>query len=70
MIIEHPDATCPRCSASLLYRFGAVPGGWQVVFLCARACGFVVRPETIHRDDIDHLDERHERALKLGERYS
>jgi len=41
-----------------------------VVFLCARACEFVAHSEPIHRDEIDHLDERHEQALELGRRYS
>ena len=69
MLVEHPNATCPECAGGLLYRFSATVGGWRVVFLCARTCGFTQTAGTIDRSDIDHRDERHERAVALGKQF-
>jgi hypothetical protein len=41
-----------------------------VVFLCARTCGFTETAGTIDRSDIDHRDERHERAVAMGEKFA
>jgi len=44
--------------------------GWKVVFLCARTCGFTECTGEIDRSAIDHRDERHERAVAMGERFA
>jgi len=69
MLIEHPDATCPECPGTLLYRFSATVAGWRVVFLCARSCGFTETAGTINRAALDHRDERHERAVEMGKEF-
>ena len=69
MLVEHPDATGEECPGTLLYRFSATVSGWRVVFLCAR-CGFTATGGTIDRSDIDHRDERHERAVAMGEQFA
>jgi hypothetical protein len=69
MLVEHPEGTCPECPGTLLYRFSATVNGWRVVFLCARTCGFTDTAGTIDRADIDHRDERHERAVAMGEQF-
>jgi len=67
MLVEHPNATCPVCPGTLLYRFSATVGGWRVVFLCARTCGFTECAGRVDRSDINHRDERHDRAVAMGD---
>lgn len=68
MLVEHPERRCPECPGRLLYRFSATVTGWRVVFLCGRICGFTESAGTIDRSAIDDRDERHERAVAMGDR--
>jgi hypothetical protein len=67
---RHPSATCPECNAQLVYGTKEEPTGWKVYYECNDRCGFERMAGWVTLSEIDHRDEVHERAAKLGEQWA
>lgn len=65
---RHDLATCPECNESLYFGAKEEASGWKVYYECE--CGWERMAGWVKLSDIEHQDEVHDRAQKMGEQWA
>jgi hypothetical protein len=69
-LTQHDRASCPECGHLLYFGVKENPSVWKVYYECTDSCGFHTMAGKVDRAGITHLDEVHERAQAMGDRWS